>query len=284
VAFVNPKTGNSTRSVDDSDWLAGQSIQTFTYSGNDPNTVLTNTVVSNTDNSSATSDGFHVYATVANKARFVAPKDTSTTTYGSGTKTTRTQYSYSNDTTDKYVRLSNRVDLGDTSLSGDERRIEFTYNENVSKWIMEPVASQKLRAGTLSNSPLVSRNDYFYNGDRDLTETKACLGLGTCASFQSTTFQVDAKGRVSQVTDHLGRDVITDYNGTYGFVDVVTDQGLFAGGTNMVTDTVSFDPGFGVVLESEDPAGETTRAVYDEYGRLVQGWLPGQSGNASVAY
>ncbi|HEX9643641.1 MAG TPA: RHS repeat-associated core domain-containing protein, partial [Acidimicrobiia bacterium] len=284
VKFVNPKTGATTRSVDDSEWLAGQQIQSFTFINNDPDTVLVNTVVSNTNNSSATSDGFHVYATVPNKARFVAVKDTSTTTYGSGTKTTRTQPTFTNNSTDRFVRLTALVEHGDSAVTGDERRVEYTYNPQVTNWIMFPVSSQVLKAGPDSTSTKLARTDYVYNGDRDLIETRACSGLATCGSYQETSFQVDAQGRVTQVTDAMGRDVITVYDAGYGFVDVVTDQGLFAGGTNMVTDTVSYDPGFGVALETVDPAGQTTVAGYDEYGRLVKGWLPGQSGNPSVVY
>ncbi|WP_432247283.1 polymorphic toxin-type HINT domain-containing protein [Streptomyces sanyensis] len=175
--------------------------------------------------------------------------------------------------------------LGDTAKSGDEScsRTEYvantdTHHIGLTKQILvSPTTCEAAAFGTLTSLTGASR--VAYDGGaygaaptRGLpTEIWTLKGDGSGFTSGGTT-GYDALGRTVKSTQPgQTESATTTYEPAVGMPLKVTETNEL-GHTSVET----VEPGRGTTLTTKDPNGHTSKAVYDELGRLVQAWGPGR--------
>ncbi|WP_435601545.1 hypothetical protein [Streptomyces sp. C10-9-1] len=175
--------------------------------------------------------------------------------------------------------------LGDTAKSGDESCSRTEYVANTAKHhigltkqiLVSPTTWEAAAFGTLTSLTGASR--VAYDGGaygaaptRGLpTEIWTLKGDGSGFTSGGTT-GYDALGRTVKTTQPgQTESATTTYEPAVGMPMKVTETNEL-GHTSVET----VEPGRGTTLTAKDPNGHTSKAVYDELGRLVQAWGPGR--------
>ncbi|WP_415952272.1 polymorphic toxin-type HINT domain-containing protein [Streptomyces sp. KLOTTS4A1] len=175
--------------------------------------------------------------------------------------------------------------LGDTGKSGDETCTRTEYVANTGKHMLgltkqiltSPTTCAAATFGTLTSLTGAFRVAYDGGGygttpARGLpTESWALKGDGSGFTSNGTT-GYDALGRTVKTTrPGETQSATTTYEPAVGMPFKVTETNEL-GHTSVET----VEPGRGTTLTAQDANGHTTRAVYDELGRVVQAWGPGR--------
>ncbi|MEU0086823.1 polymorphic toxin-type HINT domain-containing protein [Streptomyces sp. NPDC006274] len=175
--------------------------------------------------------------------------------------------------------------LGDTGKSGDESCTRNEYVSNTDKHLIgltkqiltSPTTCAAATFGTLTSLTDASRVTY----DGGAYGAAPTRGLPT----ETWTLKGDGSGFTSNGTtgyDALGRTVKTTQPGQTASATITYEP---AGGmpfkvtqTNELghTSVQTVEPGRGAGLTTTDANGHTSRAVYDELGRVVEAWGPGR--------
>lgn len=187
----------------------------------------------------------------------------------SNPKTVQTNFEY-----DSYGNITMKSELGDTSVTGDER---FTYNEytyNTTDWIVNTPKKTYLHAA--NDSTKIAETTYYYDGHTGLSDAPTEGNLtkevkwtdGLFTTDPTTEYTYDAFGNQTEVEDANGHFTYTNYDttGTYPtFIKNAKDHESYVG----------YDLGTGNLLYKTDPNGNTTDYVYDQFGRIVKEIKPG---------
>lgn len=179
----------------------------------------------------------------------------------SNPKISQTDYAY-----DSYGNVMKKSELGDTSISGDER---YTYNEytfNTTNWIVNTPKKTYLNAA--NDTTKVSESTFYYDGntglsdpptDGDLTK-EAKWSNGVFTTDPTTTYTYDAFGNQTTVTDANNHTTTTAYESTGTYPTSITNA------KNQVT-SYQHDLGTGNLLTKVDPNDIVYSYTYDAYGR-----------------
>ena len=169
---------------------------------------------------------------------------------------------------DNYSNLINKINLGDVSVSGDEKYENYTYSTNTSSWILGKVSWYLLFD---SNYNKIRETKYSYDNHQygdppskgELTKVESYLNTG--GGNPTTSYVYDDFGNLYKQTDSLGRTTIWDYgigDDTFTYSDRITNA------LGHATDYV-YDVGTGNVL-SYAKNGITTAYQYDTFGRVIK--------------
>ncbi|MFK4087814.1 polymorphic toxin-type HINT domain-containing protein [Kribbella sp. NPDC020789] len=189
-------------------------------------------------------------------------------------------------------------DLGDVSKSGDEACTITSFTKKTTSWLMalptRVVSSSGVCDAYSANPPearAVSDVRTFYDkltfGDASMGEATSeqrldryVDGLPVYQTVNTKTY--DALGRVTTVTDALGRTATTAYTPAAGGALTQTVMStpkvtLPGGSTASFATTTSIAPEWGLPSKTVDANGRITEMAYDALGRLTSVWLPTQS-------
>ncbi|MEU4578730.1 RHS repeat-associated core domain-containing protein [Nonomuraea sp. NPDC023979] len=210
---------------------------------------------------------------------------------GGSWRETRTDTAY-----DTVTGLPTQLDdQGDTARQDDDLCTRTTYAINAAAWIRDRPARVETVAARCAATParpdgIVSDVRTFYDGgafgaapekgDATRVEKIAEYDDGTPVYVPSARSAYDGHGRVTAVTDALGRTTRTAYTETAGLTTGITTTGPpvtpgDAASAHVTTETL--DPAHGVPATRTDPAGRTTSFAHDALGRLTKVWLPGRA-------
>jgi YD repeat-containing protein len=166
------------------------------------------------------------------------------------------------------------------------------YAQNRDKWLMDYPAAVEVHAdgpagGTTCAGPVTAKTITFYDGAQSLS-SQPDRGNPTLVKvytdpvhYSATATTYDSSGRVTSVTDPLGRTTTTSYEPPTGipFSAVTTTDPLGYKSTSVVSLP------FGSAVEQTDPNGNLTQTSYDALGRLTEvaePALPGTAGGTTV--
>jgi len=174
-----------------------------------------------------------------------------------------------------------------------------TYATNRTAWILNTPSRVRSTVGDCSTTP-TKLTDVFtdvrtsYDGGEfgaaptrgNETRTESIKGgTPTTPTYQTDAVsQYDEWGRVTSLTDGLGRTTATSYlrNSTDGTTTIVMKQP-----DDVVTTTI-INAEWGAALKKTDDNALTTEAAYDPLGRMTGVWNPGRSKasglSASIQY
>ena len=193
-------------------------------------------------------------------AYFVAVQQTEQTLSDATTKTVRTEYSY-----DPYGNVTRETRGGDPSTTNDDRNTERSFVYNLTAYIVNKPAWEKLWTGAISRTSGQEKafTEYAYDNlaygaaPTKGNVTKTCSYAQTTPTVQTveTLVAYDSYGRPTSVTDARGK----------------------------VTSTVN-DPGWGVPTQTTDANNNVTNLQYDGYGRLSKVWLPTEPTSGMASY
>ena len=183
---------------------------------------------------------------------------------GANAKIIQTDYTY-----DIFGNITKTSELGDTSLTGDER---FTYSEyasNPTLWLVSTPKHTYKRAA--DDTTKLSESWFYYDGHTGLDDaptrgdvTKEVKWLNTASVNPTILSEYDAFGNLIKVTD--ANSHITGYHyGTSDTTSTYPDNSTNA--KNQITSYL-YDLGTGNLLSSSDPNGFITSYLYDTFGRL----------------
>lgn len=267
-------------SYDDSDWKAGQELETLTYNGDDI-TEKSVTVPWTAVTATETRD----WATY--KARYVAngSTDTYTALAVGGWRHTRSTTTYDDATgREKTVDDDGEVGVADNQCTRTE------YADSASAHIYTMVSRVEKVGVDCASTPdrskdVISDDLTYYDGSTTLgaaptkgdpTMTKRLSAHdGTTATYQTTAVTTyDAYGRplvvkdaetAASSTQYTSSTVYTD---TYGLATKSTVTNIDGWST-----TTEYAPAWGQPTAKTDTNGLRTDLAYDGLGRLVQVWL-----------
>lgn len=175
-------------------------------------------------------------------------------------KTTRTTYTH-----DRYGNVKSMAELGDTTVSGDERYSSYSYASG-SPYLENLLSEKKVYAGNSANGQLLQHERYYYNDNLlgaaasgDLTKTEAWLD--NTGAFVVTTATYDNYGNQTSVTDANNNTSSTEWATPYGRFPSLTRNAL-----NQET-KLTWDLVCGVQLTSTDPNQAVTSWVSDKLCR-----------------
>ncbi|MEU4388089.1 RHS repeat-associated core domain-containing protein [Promicromonospora sp. NPDC023805] len=187
-------------------------------------------------------------------------------------------------------------DVGDASISGDERCTSTEYMRNLADNILGTVK----RTGTVSAacgttpslpSDVISDERFGYDGGAiGVAPTRGLLTVrqevksysGTTPSYLAVErFTHDSFGQQLTSQDALGNVTTTAYDTTTnpGLTSKTTVTSPDPDGAGPLTAHVTvtnLDPKWGVPAKVTDPNGKVTSGTYDGLGRLTQVWEPGR--------
>ncbi|HSW87828.1 MAG TPA: FG-GAP-like repeat-containing protein [Candidatus Saccharimonadales bacterium] len=181
----------------------------------------------------------------------------------SNPKVSETDYQY-----DSYGNVTKKSELGDTSISGDERFTYSTYTYNPSIWLVNKVSDTYINNS--DDSTKVSETTDYYDNNATLTNaptkgdvTKEIKWLNGGTS-PITQYTYDSYGNQTQVADANGHTTQT----TYGTNDITNTYPDSVTNAKNQTTTSTYDLGTGNLLSKTDPNGFITSYTYDVFGRV----------------
>jgi YD repeat-containing protein len=175
---------------------------------------------------------------------------------------------------DQYGNVTKKSELGDTSVTGDERYTHNEYAYNTAAWIVNAVKHSYINAS--NDSTKVSELWNYYDGNSgfsdtptkgDVTKQEKWLDGGT---KPVTTYQYDSFGNKTQETDANNHATSYAYDST----------GTYQTGTTNAkgqTTSASYDLGTGNLLSKTDPNGNAISYSYDTFGRISKEIKPGDT-------
>ncbi len=218
----------------------------------------------------------------AGGAHFVFPQRQDTATDG---RTARTEWRY-----DAYGNVTAVFEHGFLDVSGDERTTHRGYAYNLSAWILDKVAWERVYEGLtedIGGTALQTETRFFYDGASSFT-TPPTKGLLTRVDrgkegwgWVTEQAAYDAYGNPTVLTDARG------FTTTFGYdpsgVYRVWERNALGHTTRYEYYGVNeSDPGagrgpVGALKRVVDPNGAATAYTYDPFGRLVGEIHPGDS-------
>lgn len=206
---------------------------------------------------SSSTDGYYVTSLTSQKESIYDGN-------GSSPKVKQTDFTY-----DSYGNVLKQSELGDTSVSGDERFMYNEYTYNTTDWIVNTAKKTYLNAA--NDSTKVNETSFYYDehtglGDApskgDLTkEVKWTDGLFT--TDPTTTYAYDTFGNQTSVTDANNHATTTAYESTGTYPTSTTNA------KNQTT-YIGYDLGTGNLLYQNDPNDFSVDYEYDVYGRITK--------------
>lgn len=188
-------------------------------------------------------------------------------------------------------------DLGRVGLAGDGRCTNYTYARNTTwpAWttslVATAVTTDQGPSGTSTTcaGTVVARTETYYDGHTSLTAAPTEGHVTMVKSFDTPTHAVttttgyDAHGRVTSVTDGLGRTTTTEYTPSdHRLVSSITETGPAPFGYET---TRTLGARRQLVISESDHNGKVTVSDYDALGRLLSVRLPSEpAGTASYRY
>ncbi|WP_130345884.1 RHS repeat-associated core domain-containing protein [Herbihabitans rhizosphaerae] len=178
-------------------------------------------------------------------------------------------------------------DLGDTTITGDEKCTRTAYARNENAWILTAPKSVQTVAGTCATAAtaatILTEQRSSYDGKAwgaapdqgNITRAEVLDRWdGSTPVFVTTargTF--DAYGRAREAFDAHDNKTTTSYTPATGgqVAQVVTTNPLGH------TKTVTLDPSRGAPQSTVDASGARADLEYDALGRLTKVWKPGHS-------
>ncbi|WP_369233805.1 HYD1 signature containing ADP-ribosyltransferase family protein [Streptomyces sp. R21] len=279
-------------SYDDSDWKAGQELETITYNGSD------------VTQKSVTEPWTAVTATRVNDwgtsyARYVAPETTNTyIALGGGTWRNLKSITRYDATTGRAKYVS---DLGEVGVA-DNQCTRPEYADNASLHMYTYVSRTETVAVDCATTPkratqVISDDLTYYDGSTTLgaaptkgdptTAKRLSSHDGTTATYQTTAVTTyDDYGRPLVVKDaetYTSSTAFTSstaYTDTYGLATKSTVTNI-----DGWTTSTEYKPQWGLPSAKVDQSGKRTELAYDGLGRLTSVWLPDRIGlTPSIKY
>ncbi|MEU5596466.1 polymorphic toxin-type HINT domain-containing protein [Streptomyces sp. NPDC020298] len=268
-------------SYDDSDWKAGQELETITYNGSDI-TQKSVTVPWTAVTATETED----WGT--RKARYIATgsTDTYTALTVGGWRHTKSTTTY-DDTTGRAVRVD---DDGEVGVADNEcTRTEYADSASLHLYsLVSRVEKVGVDCSTTPNraSDVISDDLTYYDGSTTLgaaptkgdpTMTKRLSSHdGTTATYRTTAVTTyDAYGRPLVVKDAETAATTSKYTSSTAYTDT---YGLATKSTVTNVDgwttSTEYAPQWGLPSAKVDMNGKRADLAYDGLGRLVSVWLP----------
>jgi len=276
--------------------LAGfaREVQTFTSVGGSPLTSSINTY----DPTTLSTQGRTVVAAPTTKT------DARSYIDGGAKFVTTTTNDYTLHANDEYLDLTasqeqtRRVSSGGTVSQSAKTCSSYTYARDVSRWILDPVATQQtVRVGcditNTTDADVVSSTRTYYDnqalgviaagkqGNPTKVETKR-IGAGETTKWITTQATYDNYGRDTSATDANGQTATTSYTGqqvTGGWPATVTETTPDpdgAGPKAPQTTVTTFNQRTAVPIKIQNPNGTVAEATYDALGRQTNVWQPGR--------
>ncbi|MEU5633882.1 RHS repeat-associated core domain-containing protein [Streptomyces rishiriensis] len=297
------KTSSGTRSVTlddsagddaqkDSDWLAGQTLESESYDG-DGGARLSD-VVTDPWSSAATATQTRTKSgldpLVARRAN--VRRSRTLTTKADGTPLT-TEIDYALDASGLPQSVD---DLGDVSTPNDDKCTRTWYSQDASGNALPVPRRVQAVSVKCATTPDLTKNlisddlTFFDNStDNTATPTKGDVTMvqkadkvnadGTVHYVTALKNTYDTYGRELTETDADGRVTTTVYTPTAGAspTSVAVTQPKVTGQTAGFTTTTTLDPARGLDLKTTDAAAYSTTSTYDPLGRVTAVWNPGFS-------
>lgn len=186
-------------------------------------------------------------------------------------------------------------DLGDVSVSSDDRCMRYTYNRNADSHLMNPISREEkvsVGCGVTPNRPeqVIDDQRSYFDGSSDLnakpvngliTKVETMSGWSGGPVYQARSRTVyDSLGRITETYDGLNRRTskVTFTPATGGPVTGTSTEDA----KGYVSSTI-IDPAWGSTLSQIDPNGRRTDLTYDAFGRLTAVWLPNRAKSSTTA-
>lgn len=258
-------------------WLAGRPRETTSYLG-DTSTRIANTIYTPWVSPAIGTDG-------TNEVRRVGDTEETTRTALAAGGNLTTTVKTTNDTLGRPTAVN---DLGDTSITTDDRCTRTTYVDNTTLNLRSTpsrttVTGIACTATAVLPADAISDTKLFYDGSSTfgsvptrglVTRTDiAASYTGTTPNYQTvSTGTFDALGRPLTTVDPRitpSRTTSTVYTPATGLTTTTVATNPLGWNT-----TVVVDPARGSVLSSKDPNNRVTEGTYDALGRQTQVWNP----------
>ncbi|MHC3473740.1 RHS repeat-associated core domain-containing protein [Streptomyces sp. 7R007] len=268
-------------SYTDSDWKAGQELETLTYDGD---TVTEKSVT--VPWTAVTATETHDWATY--KARYVdtGSTDTYTALAVGGWRHTKSTTTYDS-STGREVTVDDDGEVG----VADNQCTRTEYADSASAHIYSLVARVEKVGVDCASTPdrskdVISDDLTYYDGSStlgaaptkgDITMTKRLSAHdGTTATYQTTAVTTyDDYGRPKVVKDAETASSATQYTSSTVYTDTygLATKAVVTNIDGWTTST-EYAPAWGVPTAKVDQNGLRTDLAYDGLGRLVSVWLP----------
>lgn len=194
-------------------------------------------------------------------------------------KITQVDYQY-----DMYGNITKKSELGDISITGDERYINNSYLANPSLWIVNKPYRIFMEN---SDHAQINEDKYFYDGGipgaanpppvkGDLTRVVKWLNIAT--SNPETVYEYDGFGNQTKVIDANNHPTGLTYDATGTYPASTTNA-------KDQTSYTSYDLATGNLLSKTDPNNFVTWYQYDPFGRIISEIQPYDNGSyPTVSY
>jgi RHS repeat-associated protein len=178
---------------------------------------------------------------------------------------------------DDYGNPTEIINYGDVNDANDDRSVATEYHYNINSWLL----SLPKHTAVKNNLKNIASEKWFYydnNVNIDTLPQKGLLTkeeawLNTSQKRIAAIYGYDKYGNLVSTTNALSRAVTVTYDSVYHQFPVKTVNPL----GHSITST--YDPGTGQALTSTDSNGQTSRNIYDAFGRVSGVYGPNDDAN-----
>ncbi|MFF6993715.1 polymorphic toxin-type HINT domain-containing protein [Streptomyces sp. NPDC008313] len=285
-------TDSNGTSYEDSDWKAGQELETLTYNGSDVTEKSVTVPWTEVTATHAADWGTH-------KARYVRPgsTDSYTALISGGWRHTRSSTTYDT-ATGRATQVDDDGEVGAT----DNECTRTTYADNSSLHLYSYVARVEKVSVDCATTP--DRATQVISDDLTLYDGTSTVGAAPTKGNQTTTRQLashdgtTATYRTTAVTtyDDYGRPLVVKDASNYSSPTAYTSSTTYTETNGLATrstvtnplgwtTSTEYAPERGLPTAKVDQNGKRTELAYDALGRLASVWLPDRIGlSASIKY